>query len=360
MAALTVVTGFVPALAGAEADVTLSVGDAAPKLQTGKWVQGDPVSEFARNKAYIVEYWATWCGPCRVSIPHLNEIHEKFKEKGLVVIGQDVWERDESLVAPFVKKMGSNMTYRVALDSKKDSEDKGRMAETWMEAAGQNGIPSAFVVDKAGRIAWIGHPMELKDGLIEDVLANKHDLKKAAAEYTAKRERDIKMRGYYQAYGEAMNKKDWTKAEAALADMEKALPKDDHDTVGSMRFQMLLAKKDVPAAEKLARQLSDAYPAEGMLQNEIAWSLMTHKAIAKPNVELADVAATRANEITKGKDPSILDTLARAKFLKGEKEKAIELQTKAVSLSEGKSKESLTRTLDAYREGNLPKTGGGN
>ena len=146
---------------GLAAEPTLKVGDPAPKLQTGKWVQGEPITAFKEGKAYIVEFWATWCGPCRVSIPHLNEIHDKYKDKGLVVIGQDCWERDDSLVAPFVKKMAEKMTYRVALDDKTTNE-KGQMAQTWMAAAGRNGIPSAFLVDTKGIIAWIGHPMELK------------------------------------------------------------------------------------------------------------------------------------------------------------------------------------------------------
>ena len=61
---------------------TLKAGDPAPKLKPGKWIQGEPVSEFEKGKAYIVEFWATWCPPCRASIPHLNEIHTKFKAPG--------------------------------------------------------------------------------------------------------------------------------------------------------------------------------------------------------------------------------------------------------------------------------------
>src|SRR2546425_6818391 len=122
LAMLVLGTTFSPA-----AEPTLKVGAPAPKLQTGKWVQGEPLKDFQKGKAYIVEFWATWCGPCRVSIPHLNEIHNKYKDKGLIVIGQDCWERDDDLVAPFVEKMGDKMTYRVALDDK-ESDKKGKMA----------------------------------------------------------------------------------------------------------------------------------------------------------------------------------------------------------------------------------------
>jgi len=221
--ALAMAVGMTLAL---KAEPTLKVGDPAPKIQNGKWVQGDPVKELKEGKTYLVEFWATWCGPCRVSIPHLNEIHNKYKEQGLVVIGQDCWERDEALVAPFVEKMADKMTYPVALDDKADNQ-KGKMAETWMAAAGRNGIPSAFLVDKKGMIAWIGHPMELKDTVIEEVLAGKYDLKKAAEENATKQKSEAKLRTIMNSFGKALQEKDWDTANAKLSEAEKILPEDE-------------------------------------------------------------------------------------------------------------------------------------
>jgi len=213
--ALLICSACVAIQAGAEP--TLKVGDKAPKIQNGKWVQGEPVKDFENGKAYIVEFWATWCGPCRISIPHLNDIHTKYKDKGLIVIGQDCWERDDDLVAPFVEKMGEKMTYRVALDDKADSK-KGKMAETWMEAAGRNGIPSAFLVDKKGIVAWIGHPMSLKEEVIEEVLAGKYDGQKAAAQFDADQKNQAKMTKAWMDVSKAMQQKDWETASAKLND----------------------------------------------------------------------------------------------------------------------------------------------
>ena len=65
--------------------VTLKVGDPAPKLQAGKWIQGEPVQEFSSNSVYLVEFWATWCGPCKAAIPHINEVCLKFKDRGFEI-----------------------------------------------------------------------------------------------------------------------------------------------------------------------------------------------------------------------------------------------------------------------------------
>jgi thiol-disulfide isomerase/thioredoxin len=109
-----------------------------------------------KGKPMIVEFWATWCPPCRASIPHLNEVNKKFKDKGLVIIG--VTDEDKAKVLEFQKTLP--MDYTVAFDK------EGKLGEKF----GITGIPHAFVVGKDGKIVWEGHPMQLKEDEIEKAL----------------------------------------------------------------------------------------------------------------------------------------------------------------------------------------------
>ena len=347
-------TFFLSAAVVVAGQPTLKIGDQAPKLQTGKWIQGDPITAFTPGKAYIVEFWATWCGPCRVSIPHINEIHNKYKDKGLVVIGQDCWERDDSLVAPFVKKMADKMTYRVALDNKTTNE-KGQMAQTWMAAAGRNGIPSAFLVDTKGVIAWIGHPMELKDSIIEDVLAGKFDIKKAADDSANKLKNEAQLRSVWEAINLAMQKKDWDAATAKLPEAEKLLPQEERENLNMVRMDIALGKKDYATAYQLASKVGEAYKDNAVVQNQIAWRILTDDSIEQRDLKLAETLASRAYEITKGNDAGIIDTLARSLFMQGNKQRAIELQSQALKLAESDQQELIQKTLDNYKNGILPK-----
>lgn len=178
---IVVMWGGIVASAADPSDGSLGIGDPAPALQAGEWIQGEPVTEFAPDKAYLIEFLATWCGPCVESIPHLNEIAAAYDGKGLVVIGQNISEPDESRGKPFVEKMGDKMSCRVALDDKSQMK-KGAMVTTWLKASGATGIPVAFLIGTDGKIAWIGHPMELEGSVIEQVLAGTFDLKKAVTD----------------------------------------------------------------------------------------------------------------------------------------------------------------------------------
>jgi thiol-disulfide isomerase/thioredoxin len=222
----------------------LGVGDPAPALKTGKWLQGEPVKQIENDKVYVVEFWATWCGPCVATIPHLNELQKKFADKGLVVIGQNVWEDDDKAVPKFIKKMGDKMSYRVALDDKQDSEE-GEMANRWMKAAKQDGIPTAFVVGKDGKIAWIGHPMSGLDEVVEQVLAGTFDPKKAA-EIQARIEQEAEKAALiYEGIGSALDEGNWEGAMKKVDELEKTLPAEERAGLIQLRVQ-ILSQSDEP------------------------------------------------------------------------------------------------------------------
>src|SRR6218665_3455120 len=93
-----------------------TVGSPAPALKVAKWFKGTPVTELEKGKVYVVEFWATWCGPCKSSIPHVTKLQKQYKDKGLTVIGVDIWETDLAKVEPFVAEMGDKMDYAVAIE----------------------------------------------------------------------------------------------------------------------------------------------------------------------------------------------------------------------------------------------------
>jgi len=85
-------------------DVTLKPGDAAPALAASEWLKGDEVKSFKKGKVYVVEFWATWCGPCVAAIPHLSKMQDEHED--VTFIGMNIFERDPEKARAFVKKMG--------------------------------------------------------------------------------------------------------------------------------------------------------------------------------------------------------------------------------------------------------------
>jgi thiol-disulfide isomerase/thioredoxin len=333
----------------------LGVGDPAPALQVKEFVKGAPIKSLQKGKPYVVEFWATWCGPCRVSIPHLTELQKKHPE--FTFIGVSVWEQDQKAVRPFVDQMGDKMAYTVALDDVPAGADgnQGKMAKSWMQAAGQDGIPSAFLIGRDGRIAWIGHPMGLAEPLAK-VAAGTWDVAAARAQHQTQLLQRRKMNELRGKLAKAQQSGD---PRQVLAVYDQAIAADPamETMLGIPKYNLLAQQiKDPERAMTYGNRLVGSVLKEnaGML-NELAWSIVAPEApkASADAVSLALKAAKRADELTQGKDAGIADTLAKAYFDSGRLAEAVQAQERAVQLSKGtplESNPSLTQRLEQYRK----------
>ncbi|MBC7817867.1 MAG: TlpA family protein disulfide reductase, partial [Planctomycetaceae bacterium] len=124
----------------------LTVGSPAPALKVSRFLKGEPVTSFESGTIYVIEFWATWCGPCVEAMPHVSALQKQFPK--VTFIGVNVWEKDEAAAVELVKKLGTKLEYRIARDEIPDGNaDNGVMSTTWLKAAEISGIPTAIVVD---------------------------------------------------------------------------------------------------------------------------------------------------------------------------------------------------------------------
>jgi thiol-disulfide isomerase/thioredoxin len=140
----------------------LKLGDAAPEVSVKminetEYGKTFSLAEF-KDKVIVVEFWATWCPPCRQSIPHLSKLQAQYKDK-VVIIG--ISNEERSVVEKFYKAQ-TEMKYRVAVD------DGDKTGGIYMAGFGVNGIPHAFII-KEGKIIWHGHPMTMDETLAKAV-----------------------------------------------------------------------------------------------------------------------------------------------------------------------------------------------
>ncbi len=342
----------------------LGVGDKAPTVKVAKWLKGTPVTTFEKGKVYVVEFWATWCPPCRTSIPHLTDLAKKYKGKATFV-GVSISESDKPgaklasympKVTTFVKQMGGKMDYNVALDG-----PEATMSKTWMDAAGQNGIPTAFVVNQQGKVAWIGHPMAELDEVVGKVIAGKFDTQAAKAEADKKAAMEAKAAGkqkkMQETYGKIVGLTKEGKNQEALTELDamlKEYPELDANPQILVYRCGLLTKTDEAAGYAYAKELAEKEPCSKSPQalNQLAWSIVDDKAgLKSPDYDVAVSIAEKGVEVSKGEDAMILDTLAYAYFKKGDTDKALETEAKAIKMLDGKTeypKEAVQEIKDRY------------
>jgi thiol-disulfide isomerase/thioredoxin len=322
-------------------EATLKPGDPAPALVIEKWLKGKPVEKFEPGHVYVVEFWATWCGPCIASMPHISKLQKDYAGRA-TIIGTNIWEKkyDDTTLAAiegFVANQSGRMEYTVAYDGPSKLTDKNYMA-----AAGRNGIPSAFIVDQQGRIAWMGHPASM-DFALHEIVEGKWDLATGP-----EREKQIFER--LKAV-RTMLKPDPAGAQTAFDKFAEEFPYiAKHQDELKLELLKVAGKWDEVYVVWNQRYEAAIKYKDANALNAIAWGIVDPTStIERRDLDLALRAAQSAVEFSKSKNAMILDTLARVHATRGDLTKAIEVQTLAVETANEKARPPLQQTLDAYK-----------
>jgi len=286
----------------------LDVGDRAPAIKVKEWVSNTPVTlESAKGKVLVVEFWATWCGPCKTTIPHLNKLHARHQDRDVVFVS--ISNEDSAKVKEFLKT--TPMHYHVGTAASK--------AAYGAYMRGVRGIPHAFVVDRKGKVAWKGHPMMGMDAVIAQLARGTFDPEKAKklAELTKKLQ---SARNYTDAY-------------AALDAMIEAVP----DDPGAYRRKRGLLGRQGKGdeAHALLLTMAEACAADPDVLAEVAAELATTSDLKRRDLLKALELVTKAVEMTKGGVPDVLTVQARVHYELGRLAKAAEIADRAATLAPG-------------------------
>jgi thiol-disulfide isomerase/thioredoxin len=136
-------------------------GKPMPPLSLSHWINGEVKPADMKGKVVVVDFYATWCGPCMKAIPHNNEMLTKYKDKGLVIVGVCTSKNGQDVFESNAKE------HKVAYPAARDTELKTQKA--W----GVRYYPTYAVVDRKGIVRAIGLQPDRVETVVEKLLAEK-------------------------------------------------------------------------------------------------------------------------------------------------------------------------------------------
>ncbi|MHC5110302.1 MAG: redoxin family protein [Planctomycetota bacterium] len=307
-------------------------------MTIGEWVLGDAINIVGKksDKVHLVEFWAVWCPPCKMSIPRLTELQNKYK-KDAVIIGVTVPDNrgnSPSAIRKFCKDQGDGMAYHVAIDKAEAT------ANAYMRSSNIMGIPFAFLVDRDGKIAWMGSPLDpsLTD-VMGKVVDGTYDVRRAKVE--------AQVQERFQVVVQAAQFGQPDLAREGLLDILKIDPGNEL----AMEFLTNIHIDPLADPEGLRAWAKSHIAAHGddpLVMSNLANALSRIADLSMRSPDLALDAASKAYKISGIKDPSVIAVYARALYDVGNLDRAISLQESAVKAAKEKNDQPFRDVLTFY------------
>lgn len=353
----------------------MTIGSKAPALDIEHWVSDNDgefehVTKFEDGRVYIIEFWATWCGPCIAQMPHIAEIQKEYRDKGVqfISISDEDLETVEEFLEKRVRGDEEKRTYAELTNSYclTADPDKSVMKEYFL-AAGQSGIPCAFIVGKTGLIEWIGHPARI-DSPIKQVVDDQWDREIYLAKFKKEQEEKIlrmkQQRMMARAMRAVQEKIQDGEEDEAIKMLGEMIDDDKYEFaksgLTSMRLQLMVMTGHKDAASAL-NAFTKENSTDSMALNEVAWGIYErHEAQGDVDRAVLEAAKATAEAAVKAEPDSgaVLDTLAHLIYVVDEDlDKAIEIQKKAVEhagVQEAEIKPFLDQLLKEKETGKKP------
>jgi thiol-disulfide isomerase/thioredoxin len=297
------------------------------------------VAHFEKGKVYVLDFWATWCGGCIASFHHISTIADKYKGR-VSFTSVDTYEEFEDLkgkdpssaIKDFLNTPpGEKLTLPVCVDG----PTRG-MWDAWIKTIRRNGLPTTYVIDQEGKIAWVDVNLDHLDWVLSQVLAKTWDRDKAAA---VMQHRDS-LEGILFALLRSKKPdktKDWKTLLAAAEADEKQFP-DRKDAFVFYEFWPLLETNPEKVADVLERMTADPLTktinlsdAAGLALRKNNLSAETYEAIVKAEEKLLLYEYPEMGY--GGKNVSVYEELALAYDKAGEHGKAVAAIEQAIALA---------------------------
>ncbi|TWU44966.1 Thiol:disulfide interchange protein TlpA [Novipirellula aureliae] len=335
---------------------SFGVGSDAPALDVEHWIQDGngffkPVTDFQDGKVYVVEFWATWCGPCIMSMPHLAELQNQYRGQNVQIVS--ISDESPEEVNEFLKQESDEeeKTFGEITSAYSLTTDPDRSAHAdYMEASNAAGIPTAYIVGKTGKIEWIGHPMGM-DETLEAVVNDKWDREAYKKQY----EQEQRLQ---QAIEEISMLAGAGKFDDAIKRIEEEISKTDNEDLKTnlkdFRYSLMLSagqinEEVVGYYKKQVEEMKD----NPMALGQFGYSLVGVSQQGGKIGPLADLAIKNLAPVVDKAEaevqPLLLNIMAQLSQIDKKLDQAIEYQEKAVEASGERQKQRMELYLDELK-----------